>query len=640
MTLNWTKDPAGEVAPFITYAKTFLTPSEGAVDEVVIDGHPVPLPSGVANPDYVPDASLTSDLVRQALGTGTRLPLSNAAQKPVFTVIIDDGANPFHSVFRYGSDQTRVIACWQQGHASPGPLDPSLPFGREILRTEIEDQLRAINSGTSEEDALRQSGLIETASTARSVQFLTHGTHGMHTADIAAGRHVSDQDAELYPIILVNVPPRRSIGTSGVHLPSFVIPAIRRALHWIDALWAQQGGTDPADQWEVVFNLSFGQAAGPKDGTERFEKLLSDILNARVSAGFPRPNIVMPVGNDNLLRSHVEAPVSDATDFAVQIPPGDHTPSVIEFWTQALPDPDWPLFAALGPQYTQLDMSVPAGAADAYKATITYDASPIGMAFARRHQTPDGAFRFQYVFILNATETSNSVPEVTSRPGAWTVSLSPTVVGTPVHVSGDVEVDQSIGSGDAIARRAYFIDPVDIRYDDAGRYLDMGDIRQEAADDITTQIQQVGSQNALTNTNDVRIIAGHRKSDGLPAPYSACLENTDADGLTSLLPNYSVPCEDAPCTRGVASSGTLSGGSQYRGGTSFSAALATRALVDRLVSPPPETELAQITRSENALRQHWAHIPAARGVVPMCKIGAGRLNIAPPHRKDRLSSGF
>ena len=397
--------------------------------------------------------------------------------------------------------------------------------------------------------------------------------------------------------------------------PAFITPALIRTFEWLDALWvaAKQDPEQKHARWKTVVNISYGQSAGLKDGTELLEQHITRFSNDRFALGSPRPVIVMPVGNNNLEQSHIEMSVEKgaATKVSFRLQPQDYTPTQLEIWTTVQEQPDWPFMASLWAPGQHHEPNIPHAQPNQQTAEIMANGKRCGQAFARRYTVETKGkvtYRFQYVFVLSPTHSWDPDNLSPSPSGEWTLIVQNTSEGE-LFFYGDIEVDQSLKSDSRLARSAYFTDLYKYpRFDPADRPFEMGDIRQESIDSKTLQVKQIGCHNSLANGKDVMIVAGHRSGDGLPAPYSSAMRSYASNGHGSRLPDASFPCDDAMASIGVLSAGIKSGSNSIRNGTSFSAAMATRHIVQNLLVGRPPFNHANIAESERKLVYYWQQI--------------------------------
>ncbi|MGL6211244.1 MAG: hypothetical protein ACRC14_15590, partial [Paracoccaceae bacterium] len=244
---------------------------------------------------------------------------------PAVMVIIDTAINPLHEQFRGAADQPRILAHWLMEGVYRD--DTRVPFGREIRNAEIapfalapeDDALQALHVYTMKNPFAPRGG----------AQIAAHGTHVLGLAAGCDPQSQTDTAAALrnVPILAVSLPSNRLLSASGVFLDVFV----DQALEWVSVRLRELFGEQYPD---VVLNLSYGLAAGPKDRT--------GYLNSRIR-GWRRQNpqvqMFLPAGNDGLIRGHaVLIPDEGKAEIGWLVPPGDRFSTHAEVWFDGGPD--------------------------------------------------------------------------------------------------------------------------------------------------------------------------------------------------------------------------------------------------------------------------------------------------------------
>ena len=272
-------------------------------------------PSGAAPPDV---AGADGDLTASSLETG-----------PVIVGIIDDGIAFANARFRNGN-QTRIEYLWLQD-----PL-PGLPWGRELSANNANplDRINKLlvdstHGGQVDEDEVYQSsGVLDFAEPGH--KSLGHSaTHGAAVMDIATGYLASDRRDDR-PIIAVQ-PPTNSIQDTSLdgfefHLFLAMLYILFRAIEI-----AHDRGVS---RLPVVINFSFGNMAGPHDGTSILERAIQVPVEFWRAAGWS-VEVVLPSGNNHLSRGHVQiqfAAKSDVVELPWRVLPDDRTPSYLQIW--------------------------------------------------------------------------------------------------------------------------------------------------------------------------------------------------------------------------------------------------------------------------------------------------------------------
>ncbi|MCB1833589.1 MAG: S8 family serine peptidase [Geminicoccaceae bacterium] len=240
----------------------------------------------------------------------------------VVTAIVDDAINPLHRHFRDDAGRHRVDFVWLQDGE---PAGPSLPFGRELRRADLED------AGNGDEEAiLHRLGLVDT----RRHDFnplLQRASHGTAVADLAAG---CVEDGANHRMILVSLPRAITLDTSGQSLHHFFNAALEYILSRVRDMqkgWKAIAGPDATVP--VIVNLSYGMNGGAHDGSHPIERTARQLIHHHEDAGGGKVAITLPAGNANLQRIHCRsAPGVASLELPWRLQPCDRTSSFLEIW--------------------------------------------------------------------------------------------------------------------------------------------------------------------------------------------------------------------------------------------------------------------------------------------------------------------
>ncbi len=242
-------------------------------------------------------------------------------------VVIDKHINPLHEQFRDEEARPRILAQWLMEGA--WRADTRVPFGREVRQ---DDFHRAADLPT-EDAGLRDLGVANLVEAFASRGAMLTSAHGTSVLALAAGTDPEDRSPEAaalrtVPILAVSLPSNRLLSASGVFLDVFV----DLALEWVDARLTELFGNAPPP---VVVNLSYGLAAGPKDGTGDLNERLRGWLQA-----CPQVRLFMPAGNDGLARGHAVLDMAQGkSSIGWFVPPSDPLSTFAEVWfSHAGPD--------------------------------------------------------------------------------------------------------------------------------------------------------------------------------------------------------------------------------------------------------------------------------------------------------------
>jgi hypothetical protein len=538
--------------------------------------------------------------------------LESASAKPdpgtVVVGVIDYGIAFAHERFRLEQDETRIEYFWVQdapsteGAAQPESREPvnPVPYGREINKDQIDDLLAAYASNESvDEDILYrraadQLGQHWLRSISRRV------AHGTHVMDLACGYDLTDEDGKKRPIVCVQLPEATTADTSGENLDAYALDGIRYVLDRADAIARRKGWAS----LPVVINFSFGNVAGPHDGTSDLEEATDELIDAH-----PNLNVVIPSGNSHLGRLHAELAFDregQAVDLHWRVLPDDRTPSFLEIW---LP----------------LDFWMPGSEPDDKESRRNFlvdrqkRASPINLSIAApgyssgdelENATPGEGLRLladngdvlceaRYHFIGAPTNRGmfhialQPTRRVDPRPGnpansaapsgIWTITLENVSLKPKDLVEAWIQRDDTPYGFPRRGRQSYFDEPCYKRFDHGGRLI------EDDSKEDRCIIKRAGSMNAIATGKKTIIVGGYVRKNAKPAEYSA--GGPVADRWPRRGPDAIAVSDESRVLRGVLAAGTRSGSVVALNGTSVAAPQVTRDIADALRwngnGPPP-----------------------------------------------------
>ena len=467
-------------------------------------------------------------------------PLAKLAA-PAVLVVIDGDINPVHDRFRDAAGAPRILAHWlmeapyQQGATR-------VPFGREVRRTEI----AAASLGRTEDEALRRLGchsLSDAFAPRGTAQLSAHGTHVL---DLAGGTRTGDADAALLrtaPILAVSLPSNRLLSASGVFLEVFV----DQALTWVEQRLNDISGTD----WPpVVINLSYGLAAGPKDGSGHLPRRILDFLTRHPSA-----QMFMPAGNDGLAEGHgMLVAGGDHGKIGWIVSPSDPYSSHAEVWVNG----NAPAIGLVvtSPDGDRLEMTAAAGAGRHRPVELV---SSGGKPVARIYPLGPGITenRRGYLICVAPTRRYSPVP-ATAPAGIWTIALSG---------AGDATAAVYLQSERPLTPNSLAGHP--------GRLVQLsGQLAKPQRD---------GTLNALPVGSGAQIIDCLRASDGKVVGWSA---RGDRLAVPPIPDGFAVIGERSPARPNLLAAGYRSGTTALVAGTSFASAAAARTALRVALAAP------------------------------------------------------
>ena len=583
----------------------------------------------------------------------------------VIVGVIDAGLALAHERFRRAEGKgTRILSCWRQGGRWEG--QPHLPFGRELTQRDMD---RMLDAAQGDEGAFnRMAGMVDFADPDGDRWVETRAPHGTAVADLAAGCDpLSDDLARLRDrahLVMVELAPRPSIGSSGDFLEFYAIWAIRHIVDTADAIWRARFAGQARRGFPIVINLSYGRHAGPKDGSALIQRFLRALTASRPPEAPVR--FVLPAGNDNLDRGSAVLGHRDPGEthaLCWRILPEDRTASYAEIWA------DPPKAKGRGDSHPgPLSLSPPSGPALDFGADLprpgqccdlieTESGRPVARVYCCRSFDPEAATPTAIGYVLCVAPTWQASPPPAGWPaapaGAWRITL-----GAGPLAKLHVQSDQTFRPGPGSAQLSYFEDladtPPHLRYrshDDTGALRDSYGLHPVTAAVIdnepagkTGPIRRQNTLNALAASAGSLTIAGYRDSDGWPAAYSGTGRGfaigTASGGASVGLAGMDAACisEDGPWRGGRLAAAGRSGAVAALGGTSFASAEAARLITLALLAwiddgcrtqPPGDAAWLRAL----AARSDAARVAAALGAGVVCppaqaldrKLGWGRL---------------
>ncbi|KMW59653.1 hypothetical protein AIOL_004635 [Candidatus Rhodobacter oscarellae] len=623
-----------------------------------------PIPCTVSNPDPSTIKGGTPDDI------GQHVPF--VPKDAVITAVIDEAIALGHPRFRTEKGETRILAAWQQGASFDKNQAKYLPFGQELYTHDINRLLEEFSDGKDLSRSLdetlfnRAAGLDEPLKSDGLHTLSRRVGHGTAVLDLAAGfdaPNIDKKDLERRPIIAVTLPRRSTIGMGGTFLEFYSIHALVRIVALADAIWKAHHG--PTGGFPIVVNLSYGQQSGPKDGSSPFEKaiewLKSELLKKR---GVPL-EIVMPAGNDNQMRCQARRKMNNSDSFshqALRVQPEDYTSNFVEIWTSALKElqEDHPLRIRIQPPLGEA-VEPWRGKHGEYKSFAS--GARIYCQRIKRDAENGEEFRFRYVVCIppTADDARLTGKQLKAVAGLWSVEVDqPTQFD---HVYMGVQVDQSAEPDGERSRRSYFDGWKYSKYlsgrlqDDTyntdvphEEYLGSGRVRDTFAYPLVehydsngkldvsqsnldnwkfSHVQRKGTINSIAALNGIITVASYRASDGRPSDFSATAfwgSYAPQKGQDAL--DVSLPADETPTLRGLLAAGTAAGSIARFRGTSFSAALATRLIVDLMLKLDAAglAKFSAVKRLREIAEHAEKDKPASWGMAAENKVGRGRLS--------------
>ncbi len=247
--------------------------------------------------------------------------------------VIDFGC-PFLHASYHTAQGTRVCGLWDQGSepgaalVDDGPLSwpwreaKTLGYGREMAA----DTLNAIACAAKEAGAPDESviyrgidHLIDYDDPRRRIWRATHGGHVLSVAGGLPDPLTGDDDlAGAANLLFVQLPSLTAMDSSGGSLAAHLLDGVRFAMERVD------------HGKPLVVVISYGNCAGPHDGSSLIESALDELLEQRPD-NFA---IVLAGGNARHERGHARRTVrrNRSAVLRLELAAGDTTDSFVEVW--------------------------------------------------------------------------------------------------------------------------------------------------------------------------------------------------------------------------------------------------------------------------------------------------------------------
>lgn len=423
-------------------------------------------PKGLFGPDRDQAAMRAENVVKDAVAALRRAPTKDAKyQLPTADMtlpldgaiaLIDFGC-PFLNQ-RFATEAgTRICALWDQG-SDPGSArkgDPAeswpwrtpqqFKYGRELGTEVLNTIVRAASAADGPEESAIYRGidyLIDYADPRRRVWLATHGGHLL---DVAGGRvdPLSGRDDDLAAsanLVFVQLPSLTATDSAGGSLSAHLLDGVRFAMSTVA----------PGQPLAVV--ISYGNGAGPHDGSALIESAFEELLKRRMDNFV----IVLAAGNSRTDRGHAQRVVRRDRSVLLRLllTEGDTTDTFVEAWYAGndplqlrvrAPDGVWSEWVGQGEE-----MLMRAGSADRdVVAMIRHD-----------RWVPNGK-RALALLALAPTAQPPGVDCRLAEPGLWEIEyrLATADQTAPIELNAWIERDDPVRG--TVAQRTHFIDQTD-----------------------------------------------------------------------------------------------------------------------------------------------------------------------------------
>ncbi len=495
-------------------------------------------------------------------------PTPKQAATRVVIGVIDDGlafANARFCYVKAGVRQSRFLALWDQDAATQDS-SPASPWhhGKSHTQADLNRYLQAVDENQVYAQAQYQAVKQRVA-------------HGTHVLDLACGAdpHLALDNAPA--IVGVQLPLSTILDTSCTSAAPFILDGLRYVLRQADG--AAQGGLST-----TIINLSFGDLAGPHDGSSLLERAFDDVIERRRAAQH-RCHIVMAAGNSYLSRCHarITVPPGQAITLPWHIQPDDATPNFLELWPQldngGAPDLRDLQVTLTAPSHAGKDPSI---TVRGHSTESRLSSSEHCQALVALHPKPangDGAMGL--LVIAPSTQALDTKTSTSLAPcGDWMLTLHNHGRQTLVCQAYIQRDDISYGRP-RLGRQSFFNDPADERWDTRGDW--------QLQDQPSALVQRCGTLNSLACGRLVDVV-GSVDALQKPASYSSAKE-CHAPDQTHQGHHLMAITDDTHSRPGILASGTRNSSVVALRGTSMAAPQLTRALaqaylLDKTFAPP------------------------------------------------------
>lgn len=457
---------------------------------------------------------------------------------------------------------TRIRALWhQEDFVASGPwsAEQLLGYGREmrwptldLLRARVADEV----NGFDEAGAYRGLNyLLDYEDARRRVYFATHGAHVL---DVVGGNVDPLDQQEPQPdcaasagLMFVHMPEDTAGDSSGASLGVHLLDALRYAMENSDA------------DKPLVVNVSYGSTAGPHDGSSIIEEAMDELLLRR-KENFA---IVLAAGNSRRLGLHASRRIDQTHTalFRINVAPGDHTDSFIEFWYDnvatlaevqvrtRLPDGDWSYWVR--PE-DEVDLRN-----DAREDIVA--------ALINRTKVPNGK-RSMALLAMRPTEAPDDDDGSLADPGVWEVEVRLVPNSEDVTFAKPVQVDAWIKRDDSRP----FTGRVQSHF--------LGMEGKDTEDTLSN----------LSSGKKTIVVGGYRESDNMPASYSSIgPKGPDVYGM----------CERDSVNPGIRAAAVRSRDTFLMNGTSVAAPVVARRIFNLMCEAQSPLDRDAVLE---ALREH------------------------------------
>ncbi|MEM6565779.1 MAG: S8 family serine peptidase [Pseudomonadota bacterium] len=432
-------------------------------------------------------------------------------------------------------------------------------------------------------------------------------SHGTHVMGLCAGYPSNDQ-------VLCGLPGKRPIIAVNLRAVDVRDPSGNLFVFWLEQAlvyiidrykrFVIGDGPDKGKHPPLVINFSFGNFAGPHDGTSLIERQIDAALqqarNLNVNSQF-----VLPAGNGNQSRCHARIELTSCTpsqSLPWQVQPADRSVSAVQLWLDDGVHNDTVTLKIKGPGgLGEVDLSS-AGIFDL--ALLTDDSNKIvGVAFYLSPLLTDFDRGYFGVYLF-ATDSPEDVGPF-APAGVWDLTVEADVKKGTIGAHFWIERDETLPGFFEFGRQSYFNEADYARFYEPGVDANALDDRLIGAPlnydpaNSPALVRRTGTLSGFAGGEDAILVAGFVEASDPKASPMALYSSTgfELDG-SNVYPDTSARSDDSPLMRGVLSAGSASGSFVALDGTSVSAPQVARWVADQLAQGDPGGPVAVALASE------------------------------------------
>lgn len=515
------------------------------------------------NPFHVASIHLGAAIPEKFLDFSAVSPSTREIVVPDDTVvqaIVDDSIAIGHDLFRTGECESRVEHAWLMG-TLPTKRASHSSLGRILAREETDQLLNSSSfGGYLDEDLFYQkSGQVDPGEQVIS-NVAMRRSHGTHVGALAAGYALADQ-CHTRPIICAALPMFVVADTTG----SDSLPLVYLAFHDL-VKQARRFRTLSGSLAPVVINFSYGNTAGPHDGTGPFA-LLFEYYLGQASHGCGRERqkmwLTLPAGNSNLLRMHAidtgKRPKKD-TRLDLTVLPDDRTLSQVQIWLPRSPSDNQIDFAKITVKPPLGGRKLSIRTQPGQHASLCNDT---GQEIARLAYQFEGGLTSRGLVTLSLNPTGSLEANCAlASAGVWKIVIRRNKDAPPEPFYIWVRRDETLPGFQTGARQAFFSNPDYRRFDRFGAPL--------AVDPPNTKcpVRRAGTLSGFACGVSPVVVGAYTFKSAEMSPYSSAGPLPDNLSENRVGPDVSAEGDTSGVLRGIYSAGSRCGSWVRMSGTS------------------------------------------------------------------------